>query len=104
MSSSEFAEWIAFFQLQPFGEWRNDYRTATLMALISNVMTRTKDSDPVKAPSDFMEQFDFEKALEAREAQEEIPEHERVWNKVKSAFSWFVKPPSRPSPKSKDTI
>lgn len=63
------------------------------MALITNVMTRTKDSDPVKAPGDFMEQFDFEKALDERQAQEEIPEHERVWTKIKNAFSWFVKKP-----------
>lgn len=95
MSSREFSEWMAFSQLQPFGEWRSDYRTATLMALIANAMTRSKDSDPVKAPGDFMEQFDFEKALDEREAQEEVPEHERVWNKVKSAFGGLVKP--RPS-------
>lgn len=101
MSSSEFAEWIAFSQLQPIGEWRSDYRTATLMALITNVMTRSKESDPVKAPGDFMEQFDFEKALEERQAQEEIPEYERLWNKVRTAFGGLVKktpPKNSPSP------
>lgn len=84
MSSHEFAEWMAFMQLQPFGEWRDDFRMATLAAVITNAMTRTKETDPVRQAADFMP--DFEKALDEREAQEEIPEHERRWQKIKSVF------------------
>ncbi len=96
MSSHEFAEWMAFFQLQPYGEARADFRNASLMALIANVMTRTKDSDPIKTPGEFMP--DFEKALDEREAQEEIPEHERLWQKIKSRFSGLVKKTPPPTP------
>lgn len=88
MSSHEFAEWMAFFQLQPFGEWRGDFRTASLMALIANVMTRSKDSDPVKSTEDFMP--DFEKALDEKQVQEEIPEHARLWQKIKSRLGGLV--------------
>lgn len=88
MSSREFAEWMAFFQLQPFGDRRADFRNASLMALISNVMTRTKDSDPVKTPEEFMP--DFEKALDELQAHEEIPEHVRLWQKIRSRFSGLV--------------
>jgi hypothetical protein len=90
MSSHEFAEWMAYFQLQPFGEWRRDFRNASLMALIANVMTRSKDSDPVKPTEDFMP--DFEKALDEKNTQEEIPEHARLWQKIKSKLSGLVKP------------
>lgn len=55
MSSREFAEWKAFFALQPYGEWRNDYRTASLMALLANLW-RGKD-DPVRTPEEFMPRF-----------------------------------------------
>jgi hypothetical protein len=96
MSSREFAEWMAFFQLEPYGEWREDFRFANLMALISNVMTRSNDSDPITPVEDFMP--DFEKALDEMQAQEEIPKHQRVWDKIKSRFSGLVKPPSRSSP------
>ena len=89
MSSREFAEWMAFFEIQPFGERRADFRNASLMALVSNVMTRTKDSDPVKTPGDFMP--DFERALDEYEAQEEIPAHVQLWQKIKSRFSGLVK-------------
>lgn len=101
MSSREFTEWMSFFQLQPYGEWRADFRTASLMALIANV-NRDPNKDKEFTPQDFMP--NFEKALEEREAQEEIPAHERLWNKVKTAFGGLVKPPSQPSPKSKNTI
>lgn len=93
MGSREFSEWMAFFQLQPYGEWRADFRTASLMALIANV-NRDPNKSKEYAPQDFMP--DFEKALEERHAQEEIPEHERIWNKVKTAFGGLVK--KRPAP------
>jgi len=95
MSTPQFIEWLAYAQLEPFDEWRADYRAASLMAVITNVMTRTKESDPVKTPGEFMELFDFEKALDEHEAQEEIPEHERLWNKVRTAFGGLVTPLSR---------
>lgn len=90
MSSREFAEWMAFFRIQPFGEWRGDFRTANVMALIANVNRDQKKSIEFSA-QDFMP--DFEKALDEMEAQEEIPVHERVWNKVRSAFGGLVKRP-----------
>lgn len=98
MSSLEFSEWMAFFQLQPFGEWRRDFRNASLMALITNVMTRSKESDPVRTAEDFMP--DFEKALDEMQTQEEVPAHERLWMKIKSRLGGLVNPPSpRSSPK-----
>lgn len=59
------------------------------MALIANV-NRDPEKSEEFAPQDFMP--DFEKALDEREAQEEAPEHERVWNKVRSALGGLVQP------------
>lgn len=92
MSSHEFAEWMAFARLQPFGEWRDDWRMATLAATIVNVMTRSKESDKTYSAEDFMP--DFEKALDQFEEAESIPEHERVWRKVQSVFGAMVTPPT----------
>lgn len=91
MSSYEFAEWMAFFKIQPYGETRMDFRFAALQATITNVMTRTKNSDPIKTAQDFMP--DFEKALDEQETQEQVPEHERVWNRIKSVFGARAKKP-----------
>lgn len=62
MSSREFAEWKAFFALQPYGEWRNDYRIASLMAHLANLW-RGKD-DPVRKPEEFMPRFGPEEDAE----------------------------------------
>jgi hypothetical protein len=93
MSSREFSEWMAYFQLQPFGEWRGDFRMAVLAAQITNVMTRSKDDDPIVEPEAFMP--DFEKALDEYKAklEAEIPEHELLWMKIRSKFAPLVTPP-----------
>jgi len=103
MSSHEFSEWMAFSQLQPFGEWRDDFRMATLAAVIVNVMTRTKESDKVHTAQDFMP--DFEKALDEAKAQEDISDQERTWQKVKTIFGGLAKASKKknvpPSPSKK---
>lgn len=52
MSAREFAEWIAYYQLDPFGEERADLRVATLTALTANIYK--KKGKPDFKPQDFM--------------------------------------------------
>ncbi len=91
MSSHEFAEWKAYYSLQPFGEQRADLRMSILAAQITNVMTRSKESDPVVKADAFMP--DFEKALDELEAREEVPEHELMGQKIRGTFGGWVKKP-----------
>lgn len=37
LSESEFAEWEMFYEEQPFGLWRDDYRTAQLSHLLAMI-------------------------------------------------------------------
>lgn len=48
MGHSEFVEWMAFYNTEPFGEGRSDIQTATLAATIVNA-NRSKKSKPVSA-------------------------------------------------------
>jgi hypothetical protein len=96
MSALEFNEWNNYFQVEPFGELRADFRMATLAAVLVNALTRTKDSDPIKTAADFMP--DFEKAFDERsQIQEDVaPEEQkklRVWQKIKGVFGAMVKKP-----------
>lgn len=52
MTSREFAEWMAYYGLEPFGERRADYRAALISSVIANV-NRAKDQDPYPI-SDFL--------------------------------------------------
>ena len=37
MSSSEFREWMAYYSMEPFGQWRDNWHFAQLTALMFNV-------------------------------------------------------------------
>ncbi len=58
MSSAEFAEWMAYYAIEPFGEERADLRMGILASLIANVNRDSKKQREPFAPADFMPKFD----------------------------------------------
>jgi hypothetical protein len=66
IDSAEFAEWIAYHRIEPFGEFRADYRFAALCDIICK-MHGTKR--PTKA-SDFL--LDFEPQVKKKQSVEEM--------------------------------
>ncbi len=61
ISSREFAEWIAYDQLEPFGEQRADLRAGITAATVANV-NRGKGQRPFAA-ADFMPKFAEERKI-----------------------------------------
>ena len=59
MSSHEFAEWLAFFRIEPLSEARADARIAILGAALGNLMIKlwTGKNGKLK-PIDFIPQFE----------------------------------------------
>lgn len=62
MDSMELTEWMAYDQVEPFGEWRADLRAGIVASTIANAL-RGRGSRPL-APEDFIPRF------AAREQQE----------------------------------
>lgn len=58
MTSTQFAEWMAYAQLEPWGEDRADLRAGIVAATMANSM-RGKKGKPFK-PADFMPRFEPE--------------------------------------------
>lgn len=56
----ELAEWEAYAQIEPWGEWRADYRAALVASVIANA-NRGKGTKPF-TPADFMPEFGKEPA------------------------------------------
>lgn len=56
IDSAEFAEWLAYHGLEPFGEERDDLRAGIVASTIANV-NRGKRAKAYK-PEDFMPKFD----------------------------------------------
>jgi hypothetical protein len=52
MGSDEFSEWLAYYQLEPFGDYRADYRSGVMASTFANAH-RAKDASPFR-PEDFM--------------------------------------------------
>jgi len=65
MSSSEFSEWLEYYELSPFGAWRDNYHSAQIASLIYNA-NRGK-SNPMGIDN-FM-YMDRETAEQRREAE-----------------------------------
>lgn len=64
MTSTQIAEWMAYFRLEPFGERRADLRAGIIASTVANAH-KAKDSRPYK-PQDFMP--DFEQGTDEDEA------------------------------------
>ena len=52
MGSDELTEWMAFYQLEPFGDFRADLRSAIVASTLANAH-RSKEGKPF-IPEDFM--------------------------------------------------
>ena len=52
IGSDELTEWMAFYQLEPFGDFRADVRSGIVAATFANA-NRAKDAQPF-TPEDFM--------------------------------------------------
>lgn len=56
MDSREFAEWLAFNKIEPFGDARADLRSGIVASIVANC-NRAKGAKAFK-PTDFMPDFD----------------------------------------------
>lgn len=56
MSSRELSEWMAYYEIEPFGEWRADVRSA-IVAMTVAAANRGKRQGAPKL-EDFMPKFD----------------------------------------------
>jgi len=64
ISSTQFAEWMAYSRLEPWGEERDDLRMGIIASTIANA-NRGKNSKPFK-PQDFMPKFEPETEEDAQ--------------------------------------
>jgi hypothetical protein len=52
MSSREFVEWLAYYELEPFGPMRDNIHSGQIASLIYN--SNRQRSKPALGPSDFL--------------------------------------------------
>ena len=80
MSSREFAEWAAFYRLEPFGEERADLRAGIVAATMANTVRDPKQRSKPFTPQEFMPLVGAELGL--GDPEEKDPEE--LWAKLKA--------------------
>jgi len=58
ISSRELTEWIAYAELDPFGEWRADLRAGIVASTMANTARDPKRRAKAWTAQDFMPQFE----------------------------------------------
>ena len=79
ISSQQLSEWMAFGQLEPFGEERADLRMGILAALIANVNRDPKKTPQPFTPQDFMPNFDDSLREKPKQTAKELYAMFRNW-------------------------
>lgn len=60
ISSRELSEWTAFSQIEPFGEWRADVRSAIIARTVAQGMGMKRSDDQPITLEEFMPKFNVE--------------------------------------------
>lgn len=63
LSSTEFTEWMAYYTLEPFGQWRDNWHSAQLASLLYNI---NRGKNKALETADFM-YLDPESAQDKRD-------------------------------------
>lgn len=58
LSTRQFDEWLAFYQIEPWGEERGDVRAGIIASTIANVNRDPKQRRQPYSPKDFMPVYD----------------------------------------------
>ena len=58
ISSRELTEWMAYFELDPFGQERADLRSAIVASTVANTVRDPKKKQKPWLPRDFMPKFE----------------------------------------------
>lgn len=86
MSSREFAEWVAYSEIEPWGEWRADYRAASIQRTLAEINRDRKKRQQPYTAMDFMPRFGVQ-----AEAEDAMPEQspDVIRSKVEHLNSLF---------------
>lgn len=91
MTAVEFKEWMAFYDIEPFGELRADIRSAHQMQQLGNIHRNTKKRKAPFALKDFMMSFGEMKGNILKEDSIEARQ-EKLDNDISRVLGSFKKP------------
>ena len=83
-TSRELTEWMAYYQMEPFGPERGDLQAGIVAATVANVNRDAKKQKRPYSAQDFMPKFEGGAGGKAEKTPEEL---RRKWEMVVAAFA-----------------
>lgn len=83
LTARQFAEWMAYAELEPFDERRGDYRAAQVVTALANINRDAKRTPTPYKIEDFLLDFDGER----RKPKQTWQDHKRILTAIANAFS-----------------
>lgn len=83
-TSAELVEWMAYYQMEPFGPERGDLQAGIVAATVANVNRDTKKQKKPYSAQDFMPKFTGGGGGKTAKSPDEL---RRKWEMVVAAFS-----------------
>lgn len=93
LTSEQLSEWEAYERLEPFGDWKNDYRLAFMCSLLVNVNKsfHGKKNSKMTSPEDFLIKWGRTKELEEEDRLEGVQTVDEMKQMIRSIAATFGK-------------
>lgn len=99
MTWVSFLEWVAYDEVEPFGERRADLRNGLMCATIANCHRDSTRSKPFKA-TDFIIDFDPDTSNRAKRGERAPVTDRQTWEGIKAIAKAMATPENPPRRKS----
>jgi len=80
------SEWHAYYNLEPFGEWRGDYRAGMIASVLAEIHRDKKKRKRPFTVDDFMPRFGRRKKQQASPRKQTVEEQRNVLMAIAAAF------------------
>ena len=86
ITATQFLEWTHYDLIDPFGEWRSDYRSAEIVTMLANVNRDAKKRKEPYRVSDFITKFG-ERSAESLKPTQTVAQQLSIAKLIAGAFN-----------------
>ena len=86
ITATQFLEWTHYDLIDPFGEWRSDYRSAEIVTMLANVNRDAKKRKEPYRVTDFITKFG-ERSAESLKPKQTVEQQVSIAKLIAGAFN-----------------
>jgi len=86
VTAAQLIEWMQYDILEPFGEWRDDWRSAEIVTMLANINRDAKKRKEPYKVTDFLTRFG-ERSEEELKPRQTVKDQVRIAKLIAAAFN-----------------